>query len=396
MDIPLPPNIISRNIRVNDLDVHYLQASPSGSSDSKAPLVILLHGFPELAYSWRKIMVPLSEAGYVAVAPDQRGYGRTTMLDSSGAPTGTIQFADDLAPFRMFNLVTDIVMLVGALGYQSVAAVIGHDFGSMVAGYSALIRPDLFRSVVIMSAPFPGTPPFPSSTESTHNNISSVGPSASILKKQLAELDIPRKPYTMYLSTPDANSDMLQSPQGLSSFLSDYFYSKSADWPGNNPHRLPSASAQSLATLPHYYIMLLEQTMPMAVRNAVNEGTRSLDAWLSKEDLAFYVSEYSRTGFQGGLNWYRCMTDPKWTSDMRAFTGKRVTVPAMFLSGDKDWGVWQSPGALEGMKQRVCARMDEEDVILLPDAGHWAQQEQSEAVIQHLLRFLAKVRLDGK
>lgn len=389
MDIPLPPVITSKNLRVKDLDVHYLQTSPPEVPD-KTPLIILLHGFPELAYSWRKIMLRLSEAGYVVVAPDQRGYGRTTMLDSSGKPTGPVQFADDLAPFRMYNLVTDVVLLVNALGYQSVAAVIGHDFGSLVAGFSALIRPDLFKSVVMMSAPFPGAPPFSSGTGNTSSS-SLVGPSASAINKQLAELADPRKHYTMYFSTPNANSDMLQPPQGLYSFLSDYFYSKSADWPGNTPHRLPSASVQSLATIPHYYIMPLEQTMPMAVKNAANEGTRSLEAWLPKEDLSFYVSEYSRTGFQGGLNWYRCMTDAKWTSDMLAFTGKRVTVPAMFLSGDRDWGVWQSPGALEGMKDRVCEKMEEEDVVLIPGAGHWVQQEQSEAVVQHLLRFLAKV-----
>jgi len=385
MDIPLPPGITSKNLRVNDLDVHYLQASPPGVSD-KTPLIILLHGFPELAYSWRKIMLRLSEAGYVVVAPDQRGYGRTTMLNSSGEPTGPVQYADNLAPFRMFNLVTDVVLLVSALGYQSVAAVVGHDFGSLVAGFSALIRPDLFKSVVIMSAPFPGAPPFPSSTGNKSSSL--VGPLA--INKQLAELVDPRKHYTMYFSTPTANSDMLHPPQGLYGFLSDYFYSKSADWPGNTPHRLPSASVESLATLPHYYIMLLEQTMPMAVKNATNEGTRPLEAWLPREDLSFYVSEYSRTGFQGGLNWYRCMTDAKWTSDVLAFTGKRVTVPAMFLSGDKDWGVWQSPGALEGMKDRVCERMEEEDVVLIPDVGHWLQQEKSEAVVQHLLRFLAK------
>ncbi|KAF9077363.1 putative epoxide hydrolase [Rhodocollybia butyracea] len=369
MDITLPPGIVSKN-------------NPTSSS-ANAPLIILLHGFPELAYSWREVMPKLSEAGYNVVAPDQRGYGRTTMVDSSGAPqTGPVHFDDDLAPFRMFNLVTDIVLLVAALGYQSVAAVIGHDFGSAVAGYCALIRPDLFRSVVIMSAPFQGVPPFSPSTGT---------PAIASILKQLAELTPPRKHYTMYYSTPNANSDMLRSPQGLHSFLADNFYAKSADWPINNPHRLPSASASNLATLPHYYIMLLEQTMPMAVRNAVNEGTRSLEAWLPQEDLAFYVSEYSRTGFQGGLNWYRCMTDPKWNNEMKIFTGKVVEVPAMFLSGNKDWGVYQSPGALEDMKERVCKHMDDDDLVLVPDAGHWVQQEQSEAVVEHLKRFLAKV-----
>ncbi|KIK56417.1 hypothetical protein GYMLUDRAFT_263702 [Collybiopsis luxurians FD-317 M1] len=384
-DIPLPSNITSNTIQVNDLNVHYLHSSPS-TLDPHAPLVLLLHGFPELAYSWRKIMGPLSEAGYNVVAPDQRGYGRTTMLGLSGP----INYDGDLAPFRMFSLVTDIVMLVSALGFRSVAAVVGHDFGSIVAGYCALIRPDLFRSVVMMSAPFPGAPPFPNET---------VGPSAALIAKQLAELNPPRKHYTMYFSSPSANHDMLQVPEGLHSFLINHFYSKSADWPGNShplpPHPLPSASASDLATLPHYYIMPLDETMPMAVKNAAKEGTRSLQEWLSNEDLRFFVSEFSRTGFQGGLNWYRCMTEAKWTlNDMRIFTGKRITIPAMFLAGAMDWGVYQSPGVLNGMKERVCEKMDEGNVVLVPDAGHWVQQERPEAVVEHLRRFFKGVIQD--
>ncbi|KAJ4000665.1 alpha/beta-hydrolase [Lentinula boryana] len=385
----LPPSITSKTIRVKDLDVHFLQALPSSHSSSpttQQPLIILLHGFPELAYSWRKVMVSLSEGGYNVVAPDQRGYGRTTMLNSSGVPIESIGFNDDLTPFRIFNLVTDIVLLVEAMNYRSVAAVVGHDFGSLIAGYCALIRPDLFRSVVMMSAPFPGAPPFQTSSEKKQSSLA-----WPTVMKQLAELDTPRKHYTTYFSSADANADMLQSPQGLRKFLSDYFYAKSADWPKNAPHPLPAASASHLTTLPHYYIMLLEQTMPMAVRNAANEGTRPLQEWLSDEDLSFYTSEFSRTGFQGGLNWYRCMTDTKWSMDLQIFTGKRVTVPAMFLAGSKDWGVYQSPGALERMKEYVCQSMDEEDVVLLPNVGHWVQQEQSEAVVSRLLGFLEKV-----
>ncbi|KAJ3842305.1 alpha/beta-hydrolase [Lentinula raphanica] len=383
------PSIVSNTVRVKDLDVYYLQALPPSHPSSQPPLVILLHGFPELAYSWRKVMIPLSQAGYNVIAPDQRGYGRTTVHDSSGAALKPVVFEDDLAPFRMFNLVTDIVLLVEAMKYQSVAAVVGHDFGSMVAGYCALIRPDLFKSVVIMSAPFLGVPSF-RHLPSSGNRASAVA--WPTVMKQLTELDPPRKHYTMYLSTANANTDMLQSPQGLRTFLNDYFYAKSAAWSGNNPHPLPAASATHLATLPYYYIMLLEQTMPMAILDAANEGTRSaLQEWLSDEDLSYYTSEFSRTGFQGGLNWYRCMTDTKWTTDMQIFTGKRVTVPAMFLSGSKDWGVYQTPGALERMKEYVCESMDEEDVVLLPDIGHWVQQEQSEAVASELLRFLSKV-----
>ena len=128
----------------------------AGFETNGRPLILLLHGFPELAYSWRKIMLPLAAAGYHVVAPDQRGYGRTTGWD--GAYDG------DLDSFRLPNLVRDALGLVSALGYRSVAAVVGHDFGSPVAAYCALIRPDVFRSVALMSAPFGGPPQLPFDT----------------------------------------------------------------------------------------------------------------------------------------------------------------------------------------------------------------------------------------
>src|SRR6185503_8113486 len=96
------------------------------------------------------VMVPLAAAGYHVVAPDQRGYGRTTGWSAD--------YDGDLSPFRMLNLVRDVLGLIAALGYRSVHAVVGHDFGSPVAAWSTLIRPDIFRSMVLMSAPFAGPP----------------------------------------------------------------------------------------------------------------------------------------------------------------------------------------------------------------------------------------------
>ena len=150
----LPAGVRSRVVKnVNGLAIHVLEA---GFETNGRPLILLLHGFPELAYSWRKIMGPLAAAGYHVVAPDQRGYGRTTGWD--GAYDG------DLDSFRLPNLVRDALGLVSALGYRSVAAVVGHDFGSPVAAYCALIRPDVFRSVALMSAPFGGPPQLPFDT----------------------------------------------------------------------------------------------------------------------------------------------------------------------------------------------------------------------------------------
>ena len=118
--------------------------------------MLLLHGFPELAYSWRKVMLPLAAAGYHVIAPDQRGYGRTTGWDGS--------YDADPDPFRILNMVRDAIGLVYALGYRSVAGVVGHDAGSPVAAWCALIRPDIFRSVVLMSSPFAGPPSLPFDT----------------------------------------------------------------------------------------------------------------------------------------------------------------------------------------------------------------------------------------
>src|SRR5262245_41911293 len=140
---PLPEGIGSRMIdNGNGLKMHVLEAGRGGNGQ---PCLLLLHGFPELAYSWRKIRLPLAAAGFHVIAPDQRGYGRTTGWDGG--------YDGELARFRLINLVRDALGLVAALGYPSVASVIGHDFGAPVAAWCALLRPDVFRSLVLMSAP---------------------------------------------------------------------------------------------------------------------------------------------------------------------------------------------------------------------------------------------------
>src|SRR5215469_652874 len=144
----LPAGIRSRFVRdINGLQMHVLEA---GFEQAGPPLVLLLHGFPELAYSWRKVMLPLAEAGFRVVAPDQRGYGRTSGWDAD--------YDSDLGSFRVLNAVRDALGLVAALGHRDVALVAGHDFGASVAAWCALVRPDVFRSVALMSAPFAGPP----------------------------------------------------------------------------------------------------------------------------------------------------------------------------------------------------------------------------------------------
>ena len=387
----LPSNVTSRIIAVSDLDMHILEAWPPTSSEqtttSKPPLLVLLHGFPEIAYSWRKVMEPLAASGYLVIAPDQRGFGQTKERDRQ-PPGRTITYEDDLSPFRMLNLTADIAALVYALGYTSVAAVIGHDFGSPVAAHCALIRPDVFRSVVMMSAPFTGPPGL--STPATAN----AKPLIQQVDEMLANLDPPRKHYTMYFSSPQANADMMGPPQGLHAFLRTYYHVKSADWKTNNGARpLGGFSPAVIASMPYYYIMPRSQTMPECLApSAPSAEEVQSNTWLPDDELAVYTSQYTATGFQGGFNWYRCQTDPnRWAKDLQVFAGKQIEVPAMFIGGAQDWGVYQIPGAVETMRTKVCKNMEEEDFVLVDGAGHWVQQEKPEVVVRHLLRFVRKL-----
>jgi pimeloyl-ACP methyl ester carboxylesterase len=376
---PFPADTLPRGVRsrfvdgVNGLRLHVLEA---GFETSDRPCLLLLHGFPELAYSWRKVIGPLAALGYHVVAPDQRGYGRTTGWD--GAYDGV------LAAFRMLNLVRDAIGLVAAFGYREVAAVIGHDFGSPVAAWCALIRPDVFRSVALMSAPFPGPPTLPFDTDR-----SPPTPARSFLEALdagLAALPRPRKHYQAYYSTREAAGDMAH---GIQAFLRAYYHVKSADWPANQPHPLASWRPEELAKLPTYYVMDLAVGM---AQTALAEGPTpeqiAACLWLTEPELAVYAEEFTRTGFQGGLQWYRAQREARFNTEMQVFSGRAIDVPACFIAGASDWGVHQSPGAFERMQRTGCTDM--RGVWLIEGAGHWVQQEQPEAVVAHLQAFLRR------
>jgi pimeloyl-ACP methyl ester carboxylesterase len=369
----LPAGIRSRIVEdINGLGMHVLEA---GFDDKTRPCALLLHGFPELAYSWRKVMVPIAGAGYHVVAPDQRGYGRTTGWNSD--------YDGDLASFRMLNLVKDTLALVGALGHRSVAAVIGHDFGAPVAAWCSLIRPDVFRSVVLMSAPFAGPPALQSLPAGNEPNRGS----GSSIHDQLAALPRPRKHYQWYYSTREANEDMWKCPQGVHAFLRAYYHYKSADWKGNNPYPLTSWSAGELEKMPTYYIMDLGKGMAETVASEMPSASEvAACKWLTDNELSVYSSEYERNGFQGGLQWYRCRTDPKYSAELQIFSGRTIDVPSMFIAGRSDWGVFQVPGAVEKMQHTACTRLVGCHVV--DRAGHWVQQEQAGEVSRLLLDFL--------
>src|SRR5713226_4253874 len=250
----IPAGIRSRQIaNVNGLTVHILEA---GYETPGRPAVLLLHGFPELAYSWRKVMPSLAAAGYHVIAPDQRGYGRTTGWDDS--------YDADEDPFRILNMTRDGIALVYALGHRSVAMVVGHDAGAPVASWSALIRPDIFRSITIMSSPFEGAPssPFapPNGAPPPHLAVTD-----DELDAELAKLNPPRKYYQNYQRTRGAHDDMLHAPQGLHAFFRAYYFYKSADYQGNHPHPLKARTAEEMAQIPTYYVMEKDKGMAATV-----------------------------------------------------------------------------------------------------------------------------------
>lgn len=364
----LPDGVRPRRVENgNGLSMHVLEA---GLDDARRPCVLLLHGFPELAYSWRSVMPALAAAGFYVIAPDQRGYGLTSGWDGN--------YDGDLASFHLLNLTQDALGLLAALGRSEAAAVVGHDFGSPVAAWCALTRPEVFRSVVLLSAPFAG-PPQPGRSQSPAS-----------LADALAALRPPRKHYQWYYTTRGADADMHQCPQGVHAFLRAYYHVKSADWIRNKPFPLKSWDAGELARMPRYYIMDLSQGMAQTVAaDAPTAAEIASCAWLPEQELRVYSGEFARTGFQGGLQWYRGTADPAGNAELQRYAGRTIDVPSCYIAGKSDWGTYQSPGALESMASSACTAF--RGVHLIEHAGHWVQQEQPGAVAELLKQFLAGV-----
>src|SRR6266704_3576551 len=278
----IPAGIRSRAVaNVNGLTVHMLEA---GFDRPGRPAVLLLHGFPELSYSWRKVMLPLSAAGFHVIAPDQRGYGRTTGWDDS--------YDADPDPFRILNMVRDAVGLLYALGHRSVAMVVGHDAGAPVASWAALIRPDIFRAVTIVSSPFEGAPSLPFDTA---NGAAAprTAPTDDELDKELAKLNPPRKYYQNYQRTRGANDNMLHAPQGLHAFFRAYYFYKSADYKGNNPHPMKARNAEEMAQIPTYYVMEKDKGMAETVAPFMPSAAEiAACKWLTEPEVEVYATEY--------------------------------------------------------------------------------------------------------
>jgi pimeloyl-ACP methyl ester carboxylesterase len=279
-----------------------------------------------------------------------------------------------------------MVALLSALGYRSVAAVVGHDFGSPVAAWCSVARPDVFRSTVLMSAPFAGSPALPFNSADSPAAATAAAPPDRIYD-DLAKLTPPRKHYQRYYSTREADDNMHHAPQGLHAFLRAYYHMKSADWKRNQPAPLAARTAAEWAKLPRYYVMDLDQGMAETVAPEMPSAAEiAACKWLPDDELRVYSTEYARTGFQGGLQSYRVGSTGRFAADLQLFAGRTIDQPSMFIAGKSDWGAYQNPGALERMQKAACTHMS--GVHFVEGAGHWVQQEQPDRVSALILDFL--------
>jgi pimeloyl-ACP methyl ester carboxylesterase len=245
----------------------------------------------------------------------------------------------------------------------------------------------------MMSHPFKGSPSLPFNTVS---HPATQGEKKDV-HKDLAELPEPRKHYKWYYSTPPAAEEMDNPKDEMHQFLRGYFHLKSADWKGNKPSPLEAFEASELAKLPYYYVMPQNSGMRESVQIQMTKEdaatvSKLSQRWLDDEELSVYSESWKRTGFQGGLNWYRVATEPDNMKDVELFAGMKIDVPSLFISGKQDWGTYQEPGVVEKMGE-VCSKF--QGVELIDGAGHWVQQEQPEKLVETLAKFLRDVKKDS-
>ncbi|MFI7384732.1 alpha/beta fold hydrolase [Streptomyces sp. NPDC049813] len=315
--------------------VHRLVPTPAGRThlveQGSGPLVLLLHGFPESWYSWRRQLPALAAAGYRAVAIDVRGYGR------SSRPAAT-------EAYRMTELVADGAAVVHALGEES-AVVVGHDWGAAVAANSALLRPDVFRAVALLSVPYtPRGGPRPSEV--------------------FARMGGAEEFYVSYFQEPGrAEAEIEPDVRG---WLAGLYAALSAD-------TMPAATEPD----PHFITRggRMRDRFPAADRRP---------AWLDEAELDVYASEFERTGFSGALARYRNM-DRDW-ADLEAYDGAPVPQPSLFIGGARDASTTWLADAIAAYPKTLPGLVSSH---LLDGAGHWLQQERPDEVNRLLLEWLA-------
>jgi pimeloyl-ACP methyl ester carboxylesterase len=381
----LPAGVRARLIpNVNGLTVNILEA---GFETPGRPLVLMLHGFPNLAYSWRKVMPAVAAAGYYAVAPDCRGFGRTTGWDDS--------WDADPQPFLALNMVRDQIALVYALGYRSAAMMVGHDQGSLLAALGALIRPDMFPRLTLIGGGFGGAPSFPFNTANGAPMPRAEFTNAE-LDAEYAKLNPPRKGYQDYWASPEADRDMKAVPQGMTNFFRAFYYMKSADFPGNQNlqpmHAVHTAkdAAEQNARMPEYYVMRRGVGMPATVAAEMpDQSYIKACKWMTEAECEVYGLEYARSGWTGALHEYRHRRNnayPPTVAEQLTYAGRTIDVPSQAIVAREDWGANRTVGGPMNIGKTGYSQF--KGVHMVEGAGHWAHEEQPEEVSRLLTAFL--------
>ncbi|CAN5919293.1 alpha/beta hydrolase [soil metagenome] len=316
---------IEREIATNGITLHVTE-------EGRGPLVLLCHGWPELAYSWRHQMSALAGAGYRVVAPDMRGYGGSSVPHDIGA-------------YSIAALVGDMVGLVAALG-ETRACIIGHDWGANVAWAAALMRPDLFAAVAALSVP--------------HRPRNAAAAPMAMLRA--AGLD---NFYWFYFDREGVAEAEFE--RDIESALRRVLVAGSGD--------APADSGMSLMVAPGGGF--LDGSVDPAV----------LPGWLSEADVDVFAASFRRNGFRGPFNWYRNI-DRNWDI-MAPFQGARVMPPALFVAGTRD-AVILSPMGRAALESLAASVPNLRETVLIPGGGHWIQQERPAEVNAALLQFLAR------
>jgi pimeloyl-ACP methyl ester carboxylesterase len=318
--------IAHRFVETNGIRMHIAE-------QGEGPLVILCHGFPECWYSWRHQLTALAEAGYHAVAPDQRGYGQTDR-------------PEPIEAYHILELTADMAGLVHALGRQE-AVIVGHDWGAPVAWHCGLLRPDLFRAVGLLSVPYLPRP-WKDKMRPT-----------DLMRAMVGEKEF----YMLYFQEPGKAEAELETDVRMAMRM--LLYSGSGDAPHKERWRAIFDKCETL---------LDTCAMP-----------RALPPWLTEKDIDFFAGEFERTGFRGALNWYRNI-DRNW--EMTPFLrGAKLCQPTLFAAGGEDGVITLYRKDFDHMEDAVPHLWKK---ALIPGAGHWIQQERPEEVNALLIAFLQR------
>ena len=311
-----------KTAKANGIDMRYAE---TGSG----PLVVFCHGWPESWYSWRHQLTSVGAAGFRCVAPDMRGYGGTE------AP-------EPIDQYTLHHLVGDMAELVKALG-ETRAVIVGHDWGAPVAWHAALWRPDLFPAVCAMSVPY-------------------APPGYVDVLSALEKLGI-NDFYLQYFQKPGVPEAELQ--KDVRNSLRRIYYTAGGEM---------QEKGKGFAILPPGG-GLLDNTVDPAI----------LPPWLSEADLDYYAQEFSRTGFRGGLNWYRNLRR-NWELG-GPWRGQPIRQPSLFIAGSRD-GVLRFPAAQAQLGAFPKTLPGLRGSYILEGAGHWVQQERPAEVNKLLIDFL--------